>query len=169
MNSIRLQLQGDNPASNAQRVLGVYTEDSDVESITIEIETAANSSDSDLTTFAEQENDDSKEISVEESTDDGRERRDIQKDTSHHHVLCTLSSLNAEQGPVAGRLVRDKVRGVSESSIFPALTQLWERKLAERERVEDAPNPYFEYWCTEHGEQTLEELGEPEKTYMDHV
>jgi hypothetical protein len=81
----------------------------------------------------------------QQTPEEKRERGSIRVNTSHHRVL----------GEVAER-------SKNESSIYPALTQLWERKMLERERVEDVPNPYYKYYLTDHGKHTLEDLGKPE-------
>jgi hypothetical protein len=102
--------------------------------------------------------DETEEKETTESDEGGRERGDIRADTSHHRVLQALSQL---EQPAAGSDVEDVVRGVNESSIYPALTQLYQRKLIDRDRVEDVPNPHHVYEITDYGAEKLEELGEP--------
>lgn len=91
-----------------------------------------------------------------------REKDDIKANTSHHHVLTPLAKLG-DGKLVPGREIKDAITDVSESSIYPALTRLWERKLAGRERVEDVANPYYKYTSTDYCRAELNELGEPKE------
>lgn len=85
---------------------------------------------------------------------------EIKPNTSHHRVLHVLDNLDKD-GAVPGKLVKEQTTGVNKRSIYPALTQLWERKLAKRERVEDVDHPYYKYEVSDHGKEMLNEIGKP--------
>lgn len=95
-----------------------------------------------------------------ETTTESREEGEIVPNTSHHHVLHFIAR-HDDNDSIPGRDVKSQITSVSEGSVFPALTQLWERKLVERERVKDVPNPYYKYKVSDYGEITLAELGTP--------
>jgi len=146
--------------------LSSYANDRSIDAITIELNIKKETSDSELSVFADEKSQEPDQIKKKDTTDGQRDKRSIQSNTSHHRVLQTLSSLNDANGATPGREVRSRVAGVSESSVYPALTQLWERQLVTRERVEDVPNPYYKYEVSDHGKQTLEQLGKPDKPYI---
>lgn len=166
---VKLDISGDNPTAHAQRILQQYAEDEAIKSISLKITTAdfgapetrqMTAEDYDLTG----DSDDEKTTEErEEEKEAKREKGDIKANTSHHRVLATLGELG-NGNMVPGRKVKEEVEGVSESSVYPALTQLWERKLAERERVDDVANPYYKYTLTQYGLNKLEDLGKPEPT-----
>jgi predicted transcriptional regulator len=61
----------------------------------------------------------------------------------------------------SGNEIRDVVSGVGESTVFPALTQLYQRKMVEREKVTQDGNWHHEYEVSKYGEAKLSEMGEP--------
>lgn len=90
--------------------------------------------------------------------ENARKPKLIKRNTSHHAVLHTLHEVGGDEDFVLGRIVRKHAEGVSDSSVFPALTQLWERQLVDRERDSDGS---YAYQINEHGMDMLSELGEP--------
>lgn len=149
----KVEISGNKPVELAVDFLR-RREDS-IESLSIEI---TERSTSEETEIGGESADESLEEEQSESEEVERERGDIRANTSHHRVLHALSKL---EQPAAGSEVEDVVRGVNESSIYPALTQLYQRMMIDRERVEDVANPYHEYEITDYGRETLEELGDP--------
>jgi len=161
-NLIKLDISGDNPIPHAKRILDQYAEDEAIKSISLKINADfAESGTKHATINNTPDSGEEKTTKDREAKKDSkRERGDIRSDTSHHRVLFTLSELS-NGDMVSGRKVKEAVEDVSERSIYPALTQLWERKLADRERVEDADNPHYKYQPTQYGHEKLEELGDP--------
>lgn len=168
---LKIEITGDSPATHAIPVLQQYVDNEDVESVSIEIvtkekeETVSGSAEStDLSSFDDKGpgvrgSEDGEEHSEAEEKE--REKGNIQGNTSHHRVLYALASLsNGEMVP--SKEIKQHTEGVSGSSISPALTQLWERQLVDREHVDDVANPYYRYKPTEYGLEKLDELGEPE-------
>jgi len=149
----KVEISGNKPVELAVDFLR-RREDS-IESLSIEITERSTSEESEI---SGESADETLEQEQSESEKVERERGDIRANTSHHRVLHALSKL---EQPAAGSEVEDVVRGVNESSIYPALTQLYQRMMIDRERVEDVANPYHEYEITDYGRETLEELGEP--------
>lgn len=167
---VKLDISGDNPTDHAQRILQQYSKDEAIKSISLKITTADSGApetrqmtaeDYDLTGGGEDDEKTTEEREAEKEAK--REKGDIKANTSHHRVLYTLGNLG-NGNMVPGRKVKEAVEGVSESSVYPALTQLWERKLAERERVEDVANPFYKYTLSQYGRHKLEDLGKPEPT-----
>lgn len=159
---LKLEISGSNPVAHANQILQQYANDDGVQSVTVEITSKGEGETSDTTepvTSGESSDIDKTNTEREQEKQRQREKGDIRGGTSHHHVLHALAQFD---GPIASREVKDAVEGVGDSSIYPALTQLWERKLADRERVEYVDNPYYKYEITDYGRQKLNELGEPE-------
>ncbi|MWV65656.1 hypothetical protein GRS48_12620 [Halorubrum sp. JWXQ-INN 858] len=109
--------------------------------------------------------DDSNSWTVEpdepDDEEDEREEGSIQPGTAHNWVLHILHELNGDERYVPGKRVRDEAAelDVSESSIYPALTNLWERKITDRT---DEGGSYS-YKITDHGLDVLEDVGVPEE------
>lgn len=103
------------------------------------------------------------EAHEETSEDEGAERHrgEIKADTSHHHTLYALAQLTQDGGHVPGNDVADAVNEYNPTSVRPALTQMHQRMLVDRERV-DGSNPHYEYKLTDWGKEVLNELGQPE-------
>lgn len=155
---LKMSISGDNPVEHVRQILSQYSDDGSVDTVTVEITI------SDSTPVPTQSTID-EEQGTEEMVDQKRERGDIRSSTSHHYVLAEVAEeSNMGSTFVTGKDIKNSVEGVNESSVYPALTQLWERKMLDRERVDDVANPYYRYYLTEHGKQTLESLGEPERT-----
>jgi hypothetical protein len=179
---VKLDISGKNPAAHARRILDQYDDVEDISSITIQINTPdkeGSGGSVQVPTSAFTEEGESKSGTETSSTDESSpkeqttEEREAQKEekrkkgtikpnTSHHRVLHKLAELG-KSGKIPGSEVKEKVTGVSDSSVYPALTQLWERMLVDRERVDDVANPYYKYELTDFGHQQLEELGEPQE------
>jgi len=160
-----MKITGHKPAKDILRYLQTLEDDEDIESITLHI--SRKTDERAQATF-----DDSGDVEAEDDEDGGeekeRERGSIRSDTSHHRVLATVAELtNNGSTSVSSKDVVENVEGVAESSVYPALTQLWERMMIEREHVDDVANPYYKYYFTEHGEHTLEDLGKPEPVEED--
>ncbi|MFD1640809.1 hypothetical protein [Halohasta litorea] len=145
-----IEISGTNPIKNASHLLKGYDSEN-VEAIEIKIHKKSNS---------QKEDKQKNEVNMGDKSDKKKNRvkGSIRPNTSHHAVLQTLQSIGGPDEYVPGKKVLNTVTGVSESSVFPALTQLWERKLAERERD---GNGSYAYRVSEYGEKKLEELGEP--------
>ncbi|WP_254273751.1 PadR family transcriptional regulator [Haloarcula marina] len=164
---VKLEVSGDNPTAHARRILDQYASDETITSVSITINTA-DSSDQEMkqATTTDYTTDASNEQTREEreaEKEAKREKGNIKTNTSHHRVLGEVAERsNNGSTSVSGKEIKEGVEGVNESSIYPALTQLWERKMLERERVEDVANPYYKYYLTDHGKHTLEDLGKPE-------
>lgn len=167
------EFKGENSAELAKTALKSYIDDSSLQIVKVEITTSISdtkihsptprieSSDS----FADGTSSDTEipaasEDNEQETPSEEREAKKISPNTSHHRVLYTLDKLD-DSGAVPSREVKKHVTGVNETSIYPAITQLWERKLADRERVEDVDHPYYEYTVSDYGQAVLEEIGEP--------
>lgn len=144
----KIEISGNNPVELAVDFLKRREEA--IDSVTIEI--TEEDTDEDTETSTDEVEEEQQTLEVE------RERGDIRANTSHHRVLHALSNIDQ---PAAGKEIEEEVEGVNESSIYPALTQLYQRMLVDRKRIEDAPNPYHVYEVTDYGIEKLDELGEP--------
>ncbi|MFC7081066.1 helix-turn-helix transcriptional regulator [Halorussus caseinilyticus] len=166
---IELKISGSDPATHARRILDKYAGDSEVETISISVMKEVDDSGSepikgdtrDTTRDNTPHNaEDKEEEKKTNTTQKERKKGDIRANTSHHRVLEVLRDITKDD-PVSAKEVKKRIKDISESSIYPALTQLWERKLAERERVEDVANPYYKYEISDYGEKKLKELENP--------
>jgi len=159
---VQLDITGDNPTQHAKRILEQYAEDEAIKSVSLKISANFGEPDTKQATvdFTSGSSEEKTAEEREEEKEAKREKGDIKANTSHHRVLAKLGEL-ANGNMVPGRKVKEEVEGVSESSVYPALTQLWERKLAERERVDDVANPFYKYTLTDYGRNKLEDLGKP--------
>jgi len=171
---IQLDIKGDNPSTHAQRILQQYAENEAIKSVSLKItsadfsETGMNQKTTEDYDLASDSDDEVAQTDKEHKTAEEREaekeakreKGNIKAGTSHHHVLAMIAKLS-NGNMVPAREIKDSITEVSESSIYPALTKLWERRLADRERVEDVANPYYKYELTDWGRQKLEDLGEP--------
>jgi hypothetical protein len=158
---LKMNISGDKPAQHARQVLEQYADDETVESVQIRINRSDEEPGRVQSRLGGEQGDEPDE--AEEDAEKERERGDIRADTSHHRVLAEVAERsNNGSTHVSGKEIKEGVKGVNESSIYPALTQLWERKMLDRERVEDVPNPYYRYFLTDYGKHTLEDLGKPE-------
>lgn len=146
---------GFKPVDRARKVLDSYEIDGTVEEIKIEISESEPDEPQPKQTQTPGNEDDEEE--------DDRELGDIQRGTSHHKVLWTMQQLQDENdGLVSGNEIKDVVSGVEETTIFPALTQLYQRKMVEREKVSEDGNWHNEYEVSKYGEAKLNEMGEPD-------
>jgi len=163
---LKLDISGDKPAQHARQILQQYKDDKTVQSVSIRINREGSESERaqmDLDREPTETDKTSEDEGDQQTPEEKRERGSIRVNTSHHRVLGEVAERsNNGSTSVSGKEIKEGVEGVNESSIYPALTQLWERKMLERERVEDVPNPYYKYYLTDHGKHTLEDLGKPE-------
>lgn len=130
-----------------------------IDSITIEMEELEDTDTAEKQAESEDTDDEEQSEQAEQSKEIEREPGDIREGTSHHRVLYAISKLDQ---PVPAKAVEEEVEGVNESSIHPALTQLYQRMMVDRAHVTDVANPYHEYEITDYGAEKLDELGEPE-------
>ncbi|WP_380674598.1 hypothetical protein [Salinigranum sp. GCM10025319] len=183
--TVKVDISGDKPAQFARQVLQQYDNDDSVQSITVHIRTSdVESSDSqeeiensekpkgdsgdyetDETLSAYETEASTGEEEEQEEDKKERERKEIRANTSHHRVLNEVFERSKKgEDSVSGKEIKQGVEGVKDSSIYPALTLLWERKLLDRERVEDVDNPYYRYYLTDYGKEMIETLGKPNQT-----
>lgn len=97
-----------------------------------------------------------------ESESDNRELGEIDKESSHHvalHIINRLSDGKNNKVPSSEIYTQTSK---SDGTIGPALTQLYERKMVEREY---SGNKY-EYWMSDHGEVVIEKYGKPPDEHL---
>lgn len=144
-----LELTGDNAVQDAITLLQPISQDTAEKRVEIVITPVNEESEVEANNTSENEGGDEKE----------RYKGKIQPNTSHHVTLHAISQLD-EDRMVSGTEITEFIDGYDSGSVRPALTQLYERMLVEREQV-SGPNPYYKYCVSDHGMEVLDELGEP--------
>jgi len=92
-----------------------------------------------------------------EPESDNRELGEIVKDTGHHVALYIIKRLlDGKHDKVPSSEIYTQT-SISKGTIGPALNDLHERKMIEREH---SGNKY-EYWMSDHGEVVIEKYGKP--------
>lgn len=98
-------------------------------------------------------------ISRKQLTEDDRELGELTPGTIQHEVLTALSD---HVGKATAKDLRTRVRDMDPNSVGPALSRLYEKRLADRER--DGPSrpqggKTFRYQVSKHGAVWLDEHG----------
>lgn len=105
--------------------------------------------------------DDGTEVESDGGTEgrQGRERKlqNVQQDTAFHTLLTYLD----EKGPLTSRQASDEL-DMPENTIGSGLSDLWHRKLADREGT-----PPYTYSINQHGKCLLEDYGRVDVPYAD--
>lgn len=161
-----ISLRGNQPVKEAVRVLQAYEAEEGITGITIQFETTQERQASYHEFDSENDGDVSvNQISMRHSSEEldisneKREKMTIQSDTAHHWMLHVLHQLDGHQNYVRSGTIRQKAEteDMSQSSIFPALTNLWEREIADRKKEDGS----YSYKITDHGQNVLDKLGTP--------
>lgn len=154
-----ITLRGEKPVKAAVSWLKGHEGDGDIGAVTIKFEAGETTSESGSGRYKTE----FRTHKTEKAGGKHREKGDIRAETSHHAVAYALANVGGKEEYIPGPVVEDEVESlfldVSESSIYPALTNLWERKLADRERKEGV----YHYKLTDFGKERVEELGKPGK------
>ena len=174
-----IALHGPEPVKAAIKFLQSYDFDDDISGVTLEFETAEDrqatqsefSTGSDVSSSSDSPDDDpvvgpgSPDFVDEGPEKDEREQGDIQAETSHHWVLYLLGELGGEERYVPGKRVKEAAENThaSDSSIYPALTVLYERMITERQ----SRGGSYAYKLTDYGLKLLDEFGAPEEAETD--
>lgn len=98
------------------------------------------------------------ESGSEDDKDDDRELKQIRPETNHHKVLSAVKRL-ADDQPVSGNEVFAASEDIKEGSAFASLSKLYNRRLLDRERVNDGSGTHYEYEITSYGEAELDRIG----------
>ncbi|WP_254521989.1 hypothetical protein [Natrinema caseinilyticum] len=141
-----VEFEGPHSLQRAKDVLSSY-DLGKVERISIEVEE----------TF-EDETKSSDESSGESKDDDDRELKQIQPNTNHHKVLSAVKRLE-DDGAVSGNEVYEKSEDIKEGSAFASLSKLYQRRLLDRERVNDGSGSHYVYEITNYGEAEIDRIG----------
>jgi len=164
-----MTLRGAQPIKAAIRMLKTYEESEDIGGITIKFEPSEDRRQTQYDEFQleQKENETNAKVAnnssefVDNGSDEDINRTEgtIKPGTSHHWVLYLLDELGGEDRYVPGARVKDEAVNTpaSDSSIYPALTNLYERMITERTQRAGS----YSYRLTEHGMNVLDELGKP--------
>ncbi|WP_262180582.1 hypothetical protein [Haloarcula laminariae] len=141
------EFEGDRALETAKTILSNYEIQGSVKRISVEL-------------VEEQEVQDEGNEKSADPTDD-RELKQIRANTNHHIVLTGLKELDeADKTPASSNdIYNHKSDQIKEESVYAALSNLYDRRLVERERIKEGSNHHYVYSMNGYGQEELNRVG----------